>query len=218
MSMHEQLIEELSRDLPPVRPSPNVNALAMLWLIASAVFVVMVTWLAGPVRTGAFGQLAAEPRFLLETVLGVVAIGWLGLAAFRAAVPGALTRRFAVAGFVLLAFWLAQYVVGLVNPALQPSDLGERHRCYLETAVYALAPILAGVILVRRLYPLRYLRTAMSLALAAGMIPALYMQIACMYEPSHILQFHILPGLSMVLVGAAVSMLWPRQYRDFGQT
>jgi len=151
-------------------------------------------------------------------VLGVVAIGWLGLAAFRAAVPGALTRRFAVAGFVLLALWLAQYVVGLVNPALQPSDLGERHRCYLETAVYALAPILAGVFLVRRLYPLRYLRTAMSLALAAGMIPALYMQIACMYEPSHILQFHILPGLSMVLVGAAVSMLWPRQYRDLGQT
>jgi len=216
--MHEQLIEELSRDLPPVRPSPNVNALAMLWLIASAVFVVMVTWLAGPVRTGAFGQLAAEPRFLLETLLGVVAIGWLGLIAFRGAVPGALTRRFAVAGFVLLALWLAQYVVGLVNPALEPSDLGERHRCYLETAVYALAPILAGVILVRRLYPLRYLGTAMTLALAAGMIPALYMQIACMYEPSHILQFHILPGLSMVLVGAAVSMLWPRQYRDLGQT
>jgi len=216
--MHEQLIEELSRDLPPVRPSPNVNALALVWLVASAVFVVVATWLVGPVRTGAFGQLAAEPRFLLETLLGVVAIGWLGLIAFRGAVPGALTRRFAVAGFVLLALWLAQYVVGLVNPALEPSDLGERHRCYLETAVYALAPILAGVILVRRLYPLRYLGTAMTLALAAGMIPALYMQIACMYEPSHILQFHILPGLSMVLVGAAVSMLWPRQYRDLGQT
>ena len=48
----------------------------------------------------------------------------------------------------------------------------------------------------------------MSLALAAGMIPALYMQIACMYAPAHILQFHILPGLSMVLAGAAIAALW----------
>jgi len=218
MSMHEQLIEELSRDLPPVRPSQNVNAQASIWLVSSAVFVILLTWLAGPVRTGAFGQLAAEPRFLLETLLGLVAIGWLGLVAFRAAVPGALTRRFTVAGFVLLALWLAQYVVGLVDPALEPSDLGARHRCYLETAAYAIAPIVAGVFLIRRFYPLRYVRTVMSLALAAGMIPALYMQIACMYEPAHILQFHILPGISMVPAGAAVAMLWPRRRQSFGKS
>jgi len=213
MSRHEQLIEQLSRDLPPVRRSPSVNALATAWLISSAVLVVVLTHLAGPVRTGAVGQLAAEPRFLLETLLGVVSIAWIGIAAFRAAVPGALTRRFAMAASVLLVLWLAQYVVGLVSPALEPSDLGERHLCYLETATYALAPILAGVFLVRRLYPLRYVRTAMALALAAGMIPALYMQIACMYVPSHVLAFHILPGASMVLAGAAVALLWPRRQR-----
>lgn len=213
--MHEQLIKQLSQDLPPVKPSPNVNVLATVWLVSSAVFVIVVTYLAGPIRTGAFGQLAAEPRFLLETLLGVLAIAWVSLAAFRAAVPGALNRRFAVTGFVLLALWLAQYVVGLVSPALEPSRLGERHLCYLETAMYALSPILAGVILIRRLYPLHYVRTTMSLALAAGMIPALFMQIACMYEPTHILEFHILPGISMVLVGAAVATLWPRRQQSF---
>ena len=50
----------------------------------------------------------------------------------------------------------------------------------------------------------------MSLGLAAGMLPALYMQLACMYEPTHILSMHILPGLLMVLAGAAIALLWRR--------
>jgi hypothetical protein len=91
---------------------------------------------------------------------------------------------------------------------MEPSEAGKRSFCYLETMVYSIPPILVAVFLARRLYPLNYTRTAMSLALTAGMIPALFMQIACMYVPAHILQFHILPGLSMVLAGAAVAALW----------
>jgi hypothetical protein len=208
MNNHEKLIENLSRDLAPVAPTPNVNRLGLAWLVISAIFVVAITHLVDPIRPGAFDQLAAEPRFLLETLLGVAAIAWAGLLAFRSAVPAELTRKFAVAGLVLMALWLAQYVAGLVSPALEHSELGKRPFCYLETMVYSIPPILAAVFLARRLYPLHYTRTAMSLALAAGMIPALYMQIACMYVPSHILQFHILPGLSMVLVGAAIAALW----------
>ena len=208
MNQHEQLIESLSRDLPPVAPVSGVNRQGLAWLAASVVFVVVITHLVDPIRPGAYGQLAGEPRFLLETLLGVAAIFWVGLLAFRSAVPGELTRKFAVAGLVLMAVWLAQYVAGLFSPALEPSELGKRNFCYLETMIYAVPPILSAVILARRLYPLHYARTAMALALAAGMIPALYMQIACMYVPQHILQFHILPGLSMVLAGAAVAALW----------
>lgn len=208
MNQHEKLIESLSKDLAPVAPAPNVNRLGLAWLAASTVFVVAITHLVDPVRPGAYAQLAAEPRFLLETLLGVAAIAWIGLLAFRSAVPGELSRKFAVAGLVLMVVWLAQYVAGLVSPALEPSELGKRPFCYLETMIYAFPPILAAVGLVRRQYPLHYTRTAVSLALAAGMIPALYMQIACMYAPAHILQFHILPGLSMVLAGAAIAALW----------
>ena len=208
MNQHDELIENLSRDLEPVDPAPNVNRLGLAWLAASAVFVTAVTQIVDPIRPGAFEQLASEPRFLLESLLGVAAIAWTGLLAFRSAVPGELTRKFAVVGLILMALWLAQYVVGLVSPAMEPSELGKRHFCYLETMVYSVPPILAAVYFARRLYPLHYTRTAMSLALAAGMIPALYMQVACMYVPSHILQFHILPGLSMVLVGAAIAALW----------
>jgi hypothetical protein len=208
MNKREEMIKNLARDLAPVKPAPDANWLALVWLLASAVFVLTVTNLVDSVRPGAYSQLFDNPRFLLETLLGVAAIAWVGLLAFRSAVPGALTRKFAVAGLFLMAFWLLQYLAGLASPALEPSELGKRAYCYLETMIYSVPPILAAVFLARRLYPLRYTSTAMALALASGMMPALYMQIACMYAPSHILPFHILPGLSMVLVGAAIAMVW----------
>jgi hypothetical protein len=208
MNKHDLLISNLSRDLAPVSPAPNVNILAMVWILLSAIYVVAVTHLFGPVRSGAFSQLATDPRFLLESMLGLAAIFWISLLAFRASIPGVLSRQFAAGGLILMALWLAQYVIGLVSPALEPSMLGKRDHCFMETMIYALPPILSGLFLIRRLYPLRFVRTAMSISLAAGMLPALYMQLACMYEPSHILVFHIFPGLLMVLAGAAIAALW----------
>lgn len=214
MNKHDTLIANLSRNLAPVEPPPNINRLAMAWFLLSAVYVVAVTQLFGPIRPGAISQLGTEPRFLLESLLGVAAILWTSLLAFRSAVPAALSKPFAAAGMVLMALWLGQYVFGLISPALEPSKLGMRHYCYFETLAYALPVILAGMFLLRRLYPLRPLRTAMSIGLAAGMLPALYMQLACMYEPSHILAYHILPGLLMVGVSAGIAAKWNTRRRN----
>jgi hypothetical protein len=202
------LIADLSRNLPPVRRAPNINRLASAWFGLGAVFVISVTYLAGPIRPGALSQLLAEPRFLLEMLLGGVAIFWASLAAFRGAVPAALTRRFAVPGAVLMLLWLAQYVFGLVSPALEPSELGKRGYCSLEVMVYSAPLILVALFFIRRLYPLSFFRTAMSVGLAAGMMPALYMQLACAYAPAHILAFHVFPGLLMALAAAAIALIW----------
>ena len=208
MNKYDTLISGLSSDLKPVSPPPNINRLALVWCLLSAVYVVVVTHLIDPIRPGAISQLGSEPRFLLETMLGVAAIIWFSLLAFRSAIPAALTRQFAIAGVVLMTLWLLQYVIGFVSPALEPSKLGKRDYCYIETMVYSLPVILTGLFLVRRLYPLGFVRTAMSVSLVAGMLPALYMQLACMYAPAHILSFHILPGLLMVAVGAGIAVWW----------
>ena len=208
VNKYEELIDNLSRDVAPVSPAPPVNQLAIAWFALSAVYVVAATHVFAPARAGAFEQLATEPRFLMESLLGAAAILWTSMLAFRAAIPAALTRQFAAGGLVLMALWLAQYVIGLVSPALEPSMVGKRGHCYYETMIYALPPIFVGIFLIRRLYALRFVRTAMSLSLAAGMLPALYMQLACMYEPAHILSLHILPGLLMVLAGAVIASLW----------
>ena len=217
MNKQHTLISNLSRDLAPVSSPSNINRLAIAWFLLSAIFVVAMTHLFGPIRPGAFSQLGTEPRFLLETMLGVAAILWTSLLAFRSAVPAALSKQFAATGMVLMALWLAQYVIGFVSPAVEPSRLGKRAYCYFETLVYSVPVILTGLFLVRRLYPLRPVRTAMSIGLVAGMLPALYMQLACMYEPLHIRAVHILPGLLMVGVGAGIAAKWLNHRRNFDQ-
>lgn len=216
MNKHELLIANLSKDLAPVSPPPNINKVAVVWFLLSAIYVIAVTHVFGPLRSNALSQLATEPRFLLETMLGVAAIFWTSLLAFRSAVPAILTKKFAVIGMVLMVLWLAQYVIGFISPALEPSRLGKRTYCYFETLVYALPVILSGLFLVRRYYPLRPVRTAMFIGLSAGMMPALYMQLACMYEPAHILSFHILPGLMIVGVGAVIAARWGLRQTDTG--
>lgn len=211
MTDRDDLIASLSAGLPAVKPVANTGVLAAIWLIVSALWVVGVTHFFGPLRPGALEQLGSEPRFLFESLTGVAAIAWISLLAFKAAIPGALSRRFAVIGALLMVLWWGSYLVGLVIPALEPSMLGKRAHCFVETLVYSVPPILLGLFMLRRLYPLQPVRTGMAVSLAAGMLPALYMQLACMYAPDHILLFHMLPGLAMVLAGAALARLlsWP---------
>ena len=210
MSEREQLIAALSRDVPSVKPVRNIDHTALLWMLLSAAYVVAITHLFGPIRPNALAQLASTPRFLGELLCGLAAIAVMAVVGFRAAIPGALTPRLATLGGVLVTVWVGCYVFGLVNPALEPSMLGKRPHCVWETFVYALPPVLLGFALTRRLFPLQPVKAALAFSLAAGLMPALYMQIACMYAPDHILKFHILPGLLMGALGASAAAAWWR--------
>jgi hypothetical protein len=201
MNTQDSLIDSLASDLTPVRTMISIDALALTWLLLSAVYVVAVTHILGPARENATVQLITEPRFLMENLLGFSAIATTALAAFRDAVPGASRKPLATLAIVLMTLWIANYVIGLVAPALEPSMLGKRDHCFMETLLYALPPMLAAQYLVWRLYPLKPMRAAFSFSLAAGMLPAFYMQIACMYAPNHILLFHIFPGIMVVPIG-----------------
>ena len=160
MTDHRQLIDALAADLQPRRPLQRPWLIALAWLLPAVAWVVAVTGLLGPLRPGAFGQLATEPRFLLETLLGVLAIGATAVVVFYSAVPGAISRAWYTSALWVMALWLANYVLGLANPALEPSMLGKRDHCFLETFLYALPPLGVALVLLRRLYPLRPLRSA----------------------------------------------------------
>ncbi|MFT4823020.1 MAG: hypothetical protein ACJAUG_001180 [Halioglobus sp.] len=200
MSKHNAFIDGLAADLAPTGPPRNIDRLAIVWLIMSTVYVAVVGHLLGPIRPDALAQLVNEPRFAIESLLGVVAIAMTGLCAFRATIPGALSKRFVVITAGVMVLWLMNYVVGLFNPTLAPSMLGKREHCSWETWFYAAPPALAALLIARGLFPLQPAGTAAGIGLAAGMIPALYMQIACMYEPRHILEFHVLPGLVVAVI------------------
>jgi hypothetical protein len=107
-------------------------------------------------------------------------------------------------GLVLVVIWISSYVIGLEYPTLQASMQGKRADCFQEVLLYSLLPATAGIWLCRRYYPLAPVRTAALMTLAASMIPALFMQFACMYDAAHILSHHILP--IPLLVGAAFAL------------
>ena len=208
MSAHNALIQSLSDELKPIKPIKSVDGLALLWLFSSALYVVLVTHYFGPIRHNAFDQLLSTPRFLFETANALLAITLVAICGFRAAVPGRLTRRFATASFVVMGLWLLQYIIGLSHPTLAPSMEGKRDDCWLQTIYYSAPPIIAAFVITRRLFPLQAFHTTFSFCLAAGMLPALYMQIACMYLVPHILKFHILPGLLVALAGSSLCLFY----------
>lgn len=199
----EQLIAQLSADLRPVTKPAGSAAVVALWLFGAGVFSVLALLLVGPFRAGGLQQLIDYPRFLVENLLGVVTVVWLGVAGLRLAIPTITPLRARVAWpLTLLAAWLALYAYGLHAPSLPPSMDGKRALCFLEAAVDGLPALLWGLWLARRWWPLHGVWTGCLLGLSAGAMPALLMQLACMYSPSHIFLFHLLPGLMLGGVGA----------------
>lgn len=203
----DQLLDDLAADLRPVSRL-STGAAVVLWLVASWAFVVGVTLATGDMRPGWFGQLTQTPRFLFECAIGFAA----GLLAFRTgmllSVPGRVAWRRAVpAALAWLLVWIGAYVYGLVDPALEPSMVGKRPGCFSETFLFASLPLALGLFLVARRAPLRRAWVGALVGAASAALPALMMQVACMYDPKHILQFHLSPVVVMAFVGAGIGWL-----------
>ncbi len=216
MTTRDELLASLSQDLTPVKPALPASIMALGWLLASVLWVVALTHLLGPIRPGAFTQLEHAPHFQVEVIAGVFAIIFGTWAVFQSSVPGLLGKRLPwLAGGVLVLWW-CNYALSFVSPILPPTMLGKRAHCAFEVIAIALPPMLAGFYLLQRQYPLRFPLSAGILALMAGMMPALYMQIACMHAPAHGVLFHLLPGVAVSLVGVVVALLWrPMRRQNF---
>ena len=173
MRNRDELLDSLASGVAPVKPAPDPRLLAGLWFTFSALYVVLTTQLLGPIRPTALVQLQTEPRFLLEMLVGAAVATGLAFTAFRTAIPGALNSGFTFVLGVLGALWLGGFVLGLASPALEPSMLGKRDHCFIETFVYALPPVLALIYWQRRLYALMPGQAAVWAGMAAGILPCL---------------------------------------------
>jgi hypothetical protein len=198
-----ELIRELSEDLGPRPRLRGPFQLALLWWVGAWIFVVAATLVVQPMRPGFADQLLASPQFAAETLLGMVAGAVAIGVAFAVGIPGwGSPRRRITLVLGLLALWAGSYFYGLVDPALEPSMLGKRPLCFLEVLIHGLPILIAGLLLLRRLAPLERWSAGLVTGAAAGAIPGLLMQLACLYIPSHILIFHLAPGLVLALLGS----------------
>lgn len=202
----KQLIDTLVDDLEPVKPTKHVALSAQFWLFATVMLSACLAWMLGPYRDGALGQLMHSKQFTLETIIGIAAIVGLAVAGFRSAIPSATTVvKHVYWPVALLCMWVAFYLYGLSEPALAESELGKRDHCYIETFLMSLVPLLLGLNWAIKKWPVNPMRTGLLLGMASGLMSAMVMQFACMYDPFHALFFHILPGLSVGILGALLA-------------
>jgi hypothetical protein len=207
----EALISELTDDLQPVRPPLRPVPTLLLWLGFSLAYVVTMTLWLGPFRDGVVMQLLEYPRFLLEMTAAAAAILCFGLSAFRQAVPGLSSKTLQRWGIGLSIGWVVSFLAGFIDPVFEPSMLGKREHCTLELYLLAGPPLVIARWLQHRVYILQPNNSMALAAVAAGMIPGALMQAACMYEPGHILLYHVAPVGVVVAAALAAAVLFARK-------
>ncbi len=208
-----QLIDQLVAELPISKPRYHVYMLLLGWIFVAWFFSVAMTLLQAPLRSSWLEQLSASPQFLLEMSSGLVAVMLMALMVFQKAVPGLSRKPVLVTSVIVLVLWLGSLFAGLYFPALVPSMEGKRPLCELEIVAYSIPLMVAGFVIVRKGFVLNWPAAGFGIGLASGFIPALLMQLACMYNPAHALQCHVFPAVLLGAVGAGVGFIFHKLQR-----
>ncbi len=204
------LIKDLSSDLQPVTPRTGIILPTLLWFFASWTYVVVLGLYLGPLREGALELLLTSPQFAIESSIGLVSAALFCLIALQESIPGLQKQWLVYLGYFSVILWISCYVVGLVFPAFEPSLLGKRAHCVLEAYLYSFPPVIAGFILIYRRFSLHSIRAGFFIGISAGILSALFMQFACLYDPLHTLTHHIGPALVSVVSGIMLGLVFKK--------
>jgi len=209
----EKLIGDLVADLRPVGRPGRIMPLLAAWLAAAIPYTAAVLAATGPFRDGALHSLYSFPGFTVETAVAALAVWAIARMALLTGLPGAVAPSRAMAWPALLvAVWIGFYIVGFWHPVHPVSELGHRDHCYLQTQLFGLPTLAFMLWLARGLAPPWPALTGALAGAAAAAIPAEMMQFACMYEPEHILIYHLGPVAVTAALGAVLGprVLSPR--------
>ncbi len=208
----DDTVKRLAAELEPVKSTLSTRLQSGIWWLAAVAISVAAMLYRAPFRPGVWEQLLSTPRFALETVLGVLATMLLARAAFELSVPDSRRQRtYLSLAIGVVVLWLAQFGIGFVDPALPPSMLGKRHECYNEALLISTPLTVAFVLAMRRLFVLQPIKSGCIAGLAAGTIPAVLMQLACMHEPWHNVSHHIAPVFAAGAAGGILGVLLLRR-------
>ena len=195
-------VSRLVEDLAPVTVRSRTYGLTIGWLLGGWGVIASSVLTLGPLRPGAIDQLGSSPQFLMENLLGLLSGTLLAAVGFRLCIPGSGGPLRSPWILVVPLAWLGACLFAWVSPALPSTMLGKRPGCELQVLALGATMLCIALFHARRLASLHPITTGACLGAAAGAIPGLMMQLACMYEASHTLAFHLGPIGLLALVGA----------------
>lgn len=190
-----KFIDGLVADLKPVKPLLPIKVRTLVWFIIQTVIVSGVLFALAPWRPGFLEDLQ-RPRFALEIVLWLLSIVWLGGLGLQSVIPGAEKKWMRSVSFIPLILLVGGLCLSLVSPARAPTMLGKRPLCFLEVIIYSLIPLTHFAYLLRKGFIVKYGRSIVLMGLSCSLIPAALMHVACMYNPMHVILFHLLPAFA----------------------
>src|SRR5271155_3031216 len=206
---HRALVERLAANLRPVRRLWPVSVRLRLWLVLQ---LALLVWVASHTPNDFMSKLAG-PRYLLEVVLFAGSAILAAVMAFRGAIPGRPVRisELAIAVVALAAgtALLMTQPLRTAYPLSQFIDVGRI--CALETCLLAAVPWVGLWWAVRRGAPMRAWTTGLAVGAAAALFSFALMRLKCPNdERLHLLTWHLMPAIIIVLLSTLAGALWLR--------
>ncbi len=201
-----KFIDHLVADLKPTPPlrSPEFRA-AIFFSFLAVVTALTILWV-HEYRPGFWTQLNEHWRLQVEIVSGIVLTLSTFYIVFASSIPGETVNRgvqlTCLASFFVFAGSLG---IGFGTASPEASMLGARPFCELEVLIYGGLSMAGLFYLIRNGIIVSYSSKNLLLGFSAGLISALIMQLACMYDPLHGLLFHFIPALLLGALGWLLS-------------
>ena len=209
------LINELVEELKPVRQSPSTKKLFAVWVVCNFVFLTLAIGFSGSLREGWQSDLFLNFRFLLEFVIGIAVSTVSGYYLFQHAVPGNNSNSALIkwTPVILLVVFTIILTASVFLPAKLPGEVGHRYGCLWQMLGFSIPPLLVLLYHLGKSAPVNIVYVGFLAGLAASAPFATAMHLACMYDPRHILVFHIFPVIAFSLLTAILARFFIRWWR-----
>jgi hypothetical protein len=206
---HRALVERLAANLRPVRRLWPVPVRLGLWLVLE---VALLVWVAGHTHNDFMSKLAG-PRYLLEVALFAGSAIIAAVMALRSAIPGRPVRisELIIAAVALVAgtALLMTQPLRTAYPLSQFIDIGRS--CAIYTCLLAAVPWIGLWWAVRRGAPMRAWTTGLAIGAAAALFSFALMRLRCPNdERLHLLTWHLMPAILIVLLSTLAGAVWLR--------
>ncbi len=201
-----EFIDLLVRDLEPVHPAPSWRSATGGWLAASWGIVGTLILATGSLHADGLAHLIEQPLVGVGVILGILTSVGAIAAGLELAVPGAppAGRLLAVPGLLLTA-WFGVLLIDWSHGSgalEQMSNAPHRLLCPMQTLLFALPPLAIALVQLDRRVPIASPLAGAVVGLAAGLVPAVWMQLACVSDPLHTFTHHLSPLLLLAPLGA----------------
>lgn len=199
-------IQTLAADLKPVKNPLHPGILFVIWSAAALLFLLGAYAFTGWFRPNVITELATSPRYLLQTIVGFTLVFSASFLAFQWARPTDGDNTISFWSVVLLLLFYNLIVISeILYPSLPLSEAGYRPFCAIEVLLFSLAPLALMIKFLKFWAPTQLWKTTLVASIGSVGFSMMMMQLACKYDPVHVLVGHLLPFTIVIIVAPKFS-------------